>query len=188
MKEQAHNILITGLPGVGKTTLIKKISEHVKHFHPQGFYTAEIREKGARAGFELIDFQGRRRILSHVSIPSPHRVGRYGVDVRGFEQFLESIPFFDPLSAISILDEIGKMESYSKKFRSLIPEILASDKVVIATIALHGGGIIGEIKNRKDIELFTMTMENRDSLPLEILEILKILLLPRRPQDPSREP
>ena len=38
------NILITGLPGVGKTTLIKKLTEALKDFDPVGFYTEEIRE------------------------------------------------------------------------------------------------------------------------------------------------
>jgi nucleoside-triphosphatase len=182
MEQQAHNILITGLPGVGKTTLIKKISSQVRHFHPVGFYTAEIREKAERVGFELIDLQDRHEILSHVSIRSPHRVGRYGVNVRGFETFLESIPFFDPLSDIIILDEIGKMEICSQKFKSLLPELLDSGKVLIATIALHGGGFIGEIKKRKDVLLFTMIMENRNSLQQEILK-----MLPRHPaqQNPA---
>jgi len=36
------NILITGLPGIGKTTLIKRLSEAFSPFSPIGFYTAEI--------------------------------------------------------------------------------------------------------------------------------------------------
>jgi nucleoside-triphosphatase len=44
------NLLITGLPGVGKTTLIKKLSEELKHLHPAGFYTEEIREQGQGKG------------------------------------------------------------------------------------------------------------------------------------------
>ena len=39
------NILITGLPGVGKTTLIKKLAEVLNDLNPIGFYTAEIREE-----------------------------------------------------------------------------------------------------------------------------------------------
>ncbi len=44
------NLLITGLPGIGKTTLIKKLSEELKVLHPAGFYTEEIREEGQRKG------------------------------------------------------------------------------------------------------------------------------------------
>jgi Cdc6-like AAA superfamily ATPase len=52
------NLLITGLPGVGKTTLIRKLSEELKDLHPAGFYTQEIREEGVRKGFELISLDG----------------------------------------------------------------------------------------------------------------------------------
>jgi len=79
------NLLITGLPGVGKTTLIKKLSEALKGFHPIGFYTEEIREEGVRGGFELIDLDGRRGLLSHRDIRSPYKVGQYRVDIKGFE-------------------------------------------------------------------------------------------------------
>ena len=86
---EKKNLLITGLPGVGKTTLMRKVYEALKNFHPVGFYTAEIREEGMRKGLELISLEGKRGILSHVDIKSPYRVGRYKVDVRGFEDFLE---------------------------------------------------------------------------------------------------
>jgi nucleoside-triphosphatase THEP1 len=41
---QKKNILIKRLPGIGKTTLIKKLSEALTYLHPAGFYTSEIRE------------------------------------------------------------------------------------------------------------------------------------------------
>jgi len=44
------NIIITGLPGVGKTTLIKGILHEIRSLNPIGFYTEEIREKGIRTG------------------------------------------------------------------------------------------------------------------------------------------
>ena len=93
MSLRKMNLLVTGLPGVGKTTLIKRISEELKHLHPIGFYTSEIREGGIRKGFELISLDGRKRLLSHVDIKSSHRVGKYKVDVTGFERFLNGIPF-----------------------------------------------------------------------------------------------
>ena len=73
--------LIVGRPGAGKTTLIKKVAQILQPFHPVGFYTEEIREQGERVGFELVSLDGQRRIMSHVDIPGPFRVGKYGVDV-----------------------------------------------------------------------------------------------------------
>jgi len=166
------NILITGLPGVGKTTLIKKISEQLRVLHPVGFYTAEIREKGVRKGFELISFDGRSGILSHTDIKGPYMVGKYGVDIKGFEDFLESTPFLNPATNLIVIDEIGKMECLSRKFIGLIKNILDSEKQVIATIALKGGGLIEETKKRDDIRIIEITQSNRESLVSEVLKLL----------------
>jgi nucleoside-triphosphatase len=164
------NLLITGLPGVGKTTLIKKLSEALTTVHPAGFYTSEIREEGVRKGFELVTLEGRKGLLSHVDTKSPHRVGKYRVNVKEFEDFLDAIPFFNPVTHLVLIDEIGKMECFSEKFKNQLEKILDSQKLVIATIALKGSGFIAEIKRRKDVKIFEATKKNRDFLFLEILK------------------
>ena len=164
------NLLITGLPGVGKTILIKKLSEALKDFHPVGFYTAEIREGGERKGFELISLEGKRGLLSHKDIKSQHRVGNYKVDIESFEDFLNSISFSNPLSHLIIIDEIGKMECLSAQFKKILKEILNSEKWVLATIALMGSGLIAEVKVREDVKIFEITKKNRSSLFSEILK------------------
>ena len=98
------NILITGTPGIGKTTLVKKIAAKLQPLHPVGFYTGEIREGGERKGFSLTALDGRESILSHVDIISPHRVGKYGVDVAGFDEFLDSFNFSNPENLIAVID------------------------------------------------------------------------------------
>jgi len=164
-----NNILITGLPGVGKTTLIKNIVGALKDLRPVGFYTAEIREGGRRKGFELISLDGRKGLLSHIDIQGPHRVGKYKVDVKGFEAFLGSIPLLNPSTRLVIIDEIGKMECFSERFKECLIECLNSEKWVLATVALKGGGFIEEVKRRHDIKLFEITQRNRDSLLPDIL-------------------
>jgi len=81
MTVSKKNILITGLPGTGKTTLLRKIAEELKPFHPVGFFTSEIREANTRKGFELRSLNGKKGLLAHVDITSPYRVGKYKVDV-----------------------------------------------------------------------------------------------------------
>ena len=167
------NLLITGLPGVGKTTLIRKVCEALKDFHPVGFYTEEIRESGERRGFQLISLGGERGLLAHKRIESPYKVGQYRVDIESFENFLDSIPFASPVSRLMIIDEIGKMECLSDRFKKLLEEALGSEKWVIATIALKGGGLISEVKERLDVKLFGMTPSNRDTLLSDILKEIK---------------
>jgi nucleoside-triphosphatase len=162
------NILITGLPGVGKTTLIVRLLDVLKDRHSVGFYTKEIRSGGTRKGFELFDLNGRMRVLSHVNIKSHFRVGKYGVDVEGFEDFLDLLDFFDPATDLIVIDEIGKMECFSVKFKTLIEKIMDSEKSVIATIARKGARVIEQIKRRDDIRLFEVTQDNRDRLVKDI--------------------
>jgi nucleoside-triphosphatase len=158
------NILITGPPGIGKTTLIRKLADDLRSMGPTGFTTREIREHGIRKGFDLVGLDGRRALLSHVSIPGRFRVGKYTVDVAGFEAFLRPLLETVPGSRIIIVDEIGKMECFSSLFRDWIRGVLDAPPPVIASIALKGGGLIQEIKERADVRLFTVSLQNRDSL------------------------
>ena len=155
---------------MGKTTLIKKLSEALKHLHPVGFYTAEIREGGVRKGFELISLEGKKGLLSHKEIRSPYKVGQYKVDIQGFEDFLISISFSNPSTRLIVIDEIGKMECFSDQFKKIMKEILNSEKWVIATVAFKGSGLIAEVKERKDVRLLEITKKNRVSLFSEILK------------------
>jgi nucleoside-triphosphatase len=166
------NILITGLPGVGKTTLIMKLVQKLGRLNPVGFYTSEIRERGIRKGFELVSLKGARQILSSVDIKSQFRVGKYGVDIAGFDEFLDTIDFLDPSYGLTIIDEIGKMECLSDKFRKIVSEILDSSRPAIFVIALKGNGIIAEIKRRQDIQLLEITMANRERLMADILQVI----------------
>ena len=168
-----RNILITGIPGSGKTTLIMKLNEGLRPFKAAGFYTKEIRIHGVRKGFEIIDLRGLRTRLSHVDMPGRQRVGRYGVDVAGFERYLGTVPFLSPGTDLVIVDEIGKMECLSEKFSRLMGDLLDAPVILVATIALHGGGIIERIKKRGDVRFFHVTEENRDSLVGEIEAAVK---------------
>ena len=169
MTSAAKNILITGLPGCGKTTLIKKLADELREYGPAGFYTEEIRSHGARQGFKLCSLDKKRTgVLAHVDLKGPNRVGKYGVDLEGFEHFLGTLPLLDPRPRLVIIDEIGKMECLSAKFRDLVASLLNAPVPVIATIALKAGGFIDEVKHRGDVHLYEITERNRDALPRDI--------------------
>ena len=161
---------ITGKPGVGKTTLIRKIIDRMPLVNKAGFCTAEIRDKGSRLGFELRGLNGKRRTLAHVDMDTPYRVGKYRVDKAGFDEFLETLDLLNPSVELIVIDEIGKMELFSNLFRTLVCNALDSDKQVFASIPIKGNAFIREIKKRSDIRLFEVTHDNRDSLIGEIVD------------------
>ena len=170
MRLRHAKTLITGKPGVGKTTLVQKAIERIRSVSMAGFCTAEIRCRGSRLGFELQSLNGERRTLAHVEIDSRNRVGRYGVDTNGFEEFLEALDLLNPEVELIVIDEIGKMELFSNRFRDLVRNTLNSDKQVLASIALKGNEFIREIKQRLDIHLLEVTHGNRDRLAEAIVE------------------
>jgi nucleoside-triphosphatase len=79
------NVLLTGPPGCGKTTALRRLIERLADLRLAGFYTQEVRERGQRVGFEAVSLSGRRALLAHVRSRSPHRVGRYGVEPERLE-------------------------------------------------------------------------------------------------------
>lgn len=167
------NLLLTGKPGIGKTTVIKRVLEALK-VPVTGFYTREIRGPGGRLGFEAVTIEGPKCILAHIDFKSPYRVSKYGVDVSTFERII--VPSIDPTlhpeAALIVIDEIGKMECFSSRFCETVLRALDSDKLVLGTITIGGGPFIEGIKRRPDVEILTVTLTNRENLHFLILSKL----------------
>src|SRR4030042_397641 len=113
----ANVYLLTGSPGAGKTTIIREVVARFKN-KAGGFYTQEIRVGGIRQGFKITALNGREAVLSHVDISSPHRVSKYGVDISNLDN-IGVAALYQSLkeSDLIIIDEIGKMELFSPRFR-----------------------------------------------------------------------
>ncbi len=166
------NILITGPPRCGKSTVIEKIVERID-FPATGFSTREIREKDRRVGFSITTLDGREGILAHQNLRSKFRVGKYGVHIKDIEAI--AVPSIIPSTEgeVVVIDEIGKMECFSLKFRESLAEVLDSPNLVIGSIAQKGGAFIQGIKKREDVVVITVTPQNRDILVGKLLEVIK---------------
>jgi nucleoside-triphosphatase len=173
VKSKSAKILLTGLPGCGKTTAVIKIISSLNADKVAGFYTQEIREQSTRKGFSWTRLDGATGILAHVNTKSPCKVGKYGIDVSEFEKSILPILDINHTDAeLFIIDEIGKMECFSKKFVTAARRLFVSDKSLLATVAQKGSGLISEVKSYPDTKLFNLTAQNRDKTITEILQIL----------------
>ncbi len=166
------NILICGPPGVGKTTLVKKILKNI-NLRVGGFYTEEIKENNRRVGFKIISLDNQEGILAHISIKGAKRVGRYGVNIDDLESIgVKSLDRAPRNEDLVIIDEIGKMEIFSDKFKEKVLACLNSEKFVLATIGIGGDKYISRIKERDDVTVFKMNRENRDELRDKVLSLI----------------
>lgn len=172
MRASYHHLLLTGVPGVGKTTLIRKVAEGLAGKRLGGFYTAEIREAGVRQGFRLVTFKGQESVIAHVDFSHRYAVGKYGVDVAAIDRLAASALDLTADIDLYIVDEIGKMECLSARFTTAIRALLDSEKPLLATVAKKGGGLIDVVKRRSDCRLWEVTHSNRDTLVSDLLELL----------------
>jgi nucleoside-triphosphatase len=166
-------LLLTGSPGIGKTTLIRAVLEQIEEIECAGFYTEEKRHGGQRIGFKIITLDGQEGTLASIGRKEP-TVGRYSVQVEEFERL--TLPRLDPEATpadLYVIDEIGKMELLSQKIRNKLIDLLARPSNLLATIAKKGKGFIEQIKDRNDIELIEVARENRDRLAEDIARRIK---------------
>jgi nucleoside-triphosphatase len=164
----ASAFLLTGNPGTGKTTLIRKALAFYSG-KAGGFYTAEIKENGVRLGFKLVTIDGTESVLSHVSIRSTYRVGKYGVDLKTMDNIAaDAIEKAVQDKLLIIIDEIGKMELFSEKFKSIVLKALDSGRPILGTVMIKSNSFADEVKRRSDVNLVVVTADNRDLVLAEI--------------------
>jgi nucleoside-triphosphatase len=100
-------------------------------------------------------------------------VGRYGVDVDAFDGIaIPSLESAIEREELIIIDEIGKMELFSGRFRSLIHRILASEKKILGVIHQRTDPFTERIRQLPAVEILAVTEANRNSLSSIILEKL----------------
>lgn len=168
------NILITGRPGVGKTTLVRKIIQDLE-LDAGGFYTQEVRKEGIRQGFEIVTLEGKRGLLASVDLKSPSRVGKYGVNLRNLEevggQAIEEALLRK--RRFLVIDEIGKMELCSPRFVFWLKRALESSVRILGVIKLKDNELTQEIKNRPDTLVLLLDSSNFEEVEKRIKEIIR---------------
>ena len=95
------------------------------------------------------------------------KVGQYTVTLKEFEAV--ALSAMSRNCEVLVIDEIGKMESFSSRFNNLVREVFSSDTHqgdILATIPVRFDklGLVKEIVDRDDTEIIEVTKSNRDEL------------------------
>ena len=172
-------VFITGMPGVGKTTVVQEVIAILKErgLKVGGIYCPEIRVGNIRVGFEIIDLLiDKRGILSHIDQSSGPKVGKYRVNIQdlsnvGVKALSQAMNEADCI----VIDEIGPMEMQGRDFQEVVKHIVEGNKPVLGIIHWKmNHWLIDLIKGRGDVRIIEVTLKNRMTIPTiiasEILE------------------
>jgi nucleoside-triphosphatase len=180
MNPEKKNLLLTGRPRVGKSTLVQRVVGHLErsgYRNIGGFYTAELKAGSERVGFSITAMDGTTGRLAQVGLESPYRLGRYGIDMESFERVaLRSLEAALERGGLVVIDEIGYMELMSRRFRDLALQALDSASPVLGTIMHSRYAFADLVTSRPDVEVIRVRVDNRDALVGEVLKKVTALL------------
>ncbi|MGC8778542.1 MAG: nucleoside-triphosphatase [Candidatus Caldatribacteriaceae bacterium] len=171
-----ERVVVLGRPGVGKTTLVRKVAEAFPGCF-RGFYTAEIRKGKERTGFGIKTLSGKEGILAERGRRSPLQVGRYGVlledlETIGVREIEEALRSGIPL----LLDEVGKMELLSPLFREWFFRAWSESSFVLVTSCFPPLREVRDLWENEGVRKFVLDRGNREELGREIMDLVRTLL------------
>jgi nucleoside-triphosphatase THEP1 len=166
-----RTLLLTGRPGIGKTTVIKAVARGLGKA-AGGFYTEEIRGPGGRKGFRLLTLDGSETVMAHVDLRGQGRprVGRYGVDVEAVECLgVAALRRAMSEGQLVVVDEIGKMELFCGPFKDAVLQAVGGPHAVVATVMASPNPWVDSLKMMPQVEMWEVTVKNRDWLPDRVI-------------------
>lgn len=181
MNPKINNFLLTGEPGIGITPIIMEVLSGIK-VKAGGFVTQEIRSGKTRKGYQLMTLNGQQAVLAGVNKKSTYKVGGYGVDIEVMTQL--AVPALQDALASSdliVIDEIGKMECFSKEFRDITMRCLDSEKPVLGSIQSFASPFINTVTNREDVAVIVVDQINRNDMSINIQVLMEQLFSDRKP-------
>lgn len=168
-----RHIFLTGKKQVGKTTVLQSVL-HNLDIPLCGYCTLPYEIGGVRKGFYLHSLTQMNsyendspisiRTGEKGSYPLTETFETLGVSV--LEQAL-NVKYW------MLADEIGKLERDARVFQETFFRCLDEKELVLGVLQDTDSAFVSVIKNRPDVEVWTVTQENRDALAAKLQQELE---------------
>jgi len=164
------NILLTGESGVGKSEIIKRVLARTG-VNAGGMLTEFVnREREDRQLF-MMDLQ---REVSHEAV-SFNFGDSPTVNMDVFNGFGSELIGKSKEYDLAIVDELGNFENNADKFKDAVLGLLTDEIDVLGVIKSDYRGWLNDIRARNDVNIITVTMENREEMPGYIIGLLGLV-------------
>ena len=159
MDEDTPRLLLEGRPGIGKTTVARRLLKLLQEAGVPvgGFTTGELRTGARREGFVVEAASGARALLAHIDLPGPPRVGWYGVDLAAFERVALPALRTPRIGRVVVVDELDKIELASTASCEALMALLGRDVAVVATVHQSHHRFTDALKRRPEIGMVRVT-------------------------------
>ncbi|MFX0105622.1 MAG: nucleoside-triphosphatase, partial [Candidatus Hodarchaeota archaeon] len=136
----------------------------------------EVREHGNRIGFDILDIHsGEKSQLARAgSFKTKYRVGKYNIFIDEFDKYIDNTLNLEGKTVdIIIIDEIGKMELFSKKFQDFINQIFSSKVSIIASIGLKlNNPLKNYLLNLPSVQLLNLNRQNSQIIFKKVISLI----------------
>jgi nucleoside-triphosphatase len=175
LRELKRILLLTGSPGVGKTTVLVRVIEGLKSkgHVVGGMLSREVRSGGNRVGFEILSLMNNQHgWLAKVDQKQGPQVGRYRVNLLDLDRVgVAAVAEAVHACEVIAVDEIGPMELFSDGFKEAVAKAVQSRKLVVATVHWRERIFLTSVLDRiSDVQWFEVSMDNRETLHELILK------------------
>ena len=164
---------IVGPPGVGKSTLIRRVLDELG-IPVWGFETKKGQPSADGRGCPVyIHMFGEERRESEENLLGYCENRCLEVRKDTFDRYAARLCAPVPEGCVVILDELGTMESVSDAFRAAVLALLDGDAPVIAAVKHKDTPFLTAVRSHPRGKCFFIDGENRDTLREEVLDFLR---------------
>lgn len=169
---------ISGAWGARKTETLESIIRMLsdEDIEVGGMVTEPIMEDNRRVGFQVMDWSTKEKaVFAHLDLDSPTEIKGYGVNLDSLNEVgVKAIKDAAKEKEVVLIDEIGKMQVESEKFKEVVSKIFEIDKPLIITFEKKSRNtLLQDLRRRDDVRMLELTDVNKNLLPYKVVELIK---------------